>query len=147
MREGKKDRLNEKQREQVSLCPSPSSAGWPVSRYSPAPFGHDEGVTCKQLPCCAIVRRLLGPIRPPASSGFSETPSVFFTHTHTHTLTVHRCSFGKDRDGSLGHSLLANHGRDFGTPAVRTHPEEVTRLVVPFSCVENSSVGGKTGEM
>lgn len=36
----------------------------------------------QQLPCCAIVKRLPGPIRPPTSSGFSESGGCFL-HTHT----------------------------------------------------------------
>lgn len=55
-------------------------------------------------------------------------------------LTIHRCPFGKNCDGPLGHPLLANHRGDLGPPAVWTHPQEVTRLVVPFSCIQNSSV-------
>lgn len=55
------------------------------------------------------------------------------------SLTINGCSFGKDGDGSLGHSLLANHGGDFGPPAVWTHPQEVTCLVAPFGCIQNSS--------
>lgn len=65
--------------------------------------------------------------------------SLFVALLFFSSLTIHGCSFGKDGDGSLGHSLLANHRGDFGTPAVWTHPQEVTRLVAPFGCIQNSS--------
>lgn len=55
------------------------------------------------------------------------------------TLTVHRRSLGQDGDGSLGHPLLTDHGRDLGSPAVRAHPQEVARVVAPFGCVQDSS--------
>lgn len=56
-------------------------------------------------------------------------------------LTLHGRPFGEDRDGPLRHPLLANHGGDFGAPAVRTHPQEVTRLVVPLRRCENTPAG------
>lgn len=55
-------------------------------------------------------------------------------------LTLHGRPFGKDGDGPFGHPLLANHGGDFGAPAVRTHPQEVTRLVVPLCRSQNAPV-------
>lgn len=55
------------------------------------------------------------------------------------TLTVHRRSLGEDGDGSFGHPLLTDHGRDLGSPAVRAHPQEVTRVVAPFGGVQDSA--------
>lgn len=70
-------------------------------------------------------------------SGKKSRPSAFLFRSSC--LTVHWCPLGKDGDGSLGHSLLANHGRDFGSPAVGAHPQEVARLVAPLCRIQNSS--------
>lgn len=56
-------------------------------------------------------------------------------------LTLHGRPFGEDGDGPLRHPLLANHGGDLGAPAVRPHPQEVTRLVVPLRRRENTPAG------
>lgn len=55
-------------------------------------------------------------------------------------LTVHRRPLGEDGDGAVGHSLLLDHGRDLGAPAVRSHPQEVTREVVALRRVQDSPV-------
>lgn len=69
----------------------------------------------------------------------------------THTVPFHRdsrckhnallCTFdglalGQDGDCSLCHLLLVHNRWDLWAPAVRTHPDEMTRLVGLFSCVK-----------
>lgn len=53
-------------------------------------------------------------------------------------LTLHRRPLGENGDGALGHLLLLDHWGDFGAPAVRAHPQEVTRQVVAIGCSQNS---------
>lgn len=51
-------------------------------------------------------------------------------------LTFNGLSFGEDGDGTFGHFLLAEDWRDFGSPAVWTHPDEMACLIGHFCCLK-----------
>lgn len=82
--EKRKDKM--KNREQVSL-PFPLFLSLQAGSYpgTVQPLGNDEGVTCKQIPRCAIIKRLLGAIRPQPHLVSQSLQSVCFTHNHVRT--------------------------------------------------------------
>lgn len=53
-------------------------------------------------------------------------------------LTIHRRPLREDGDSTFCHPLLLDHRRDLRAPAVRAHPQEVTRQVVTFRSVQYS---------
>lgn len=55
---------------------------------------------------------------------------------NAHLRTFNGLPLGQDGDCSLCHLLLLHNRRDLWAPAVRTHPDEMTRLVGLFCCME-----------
>lgn len=56
-------------------------------------------------------------------------------------VTFNGLSFGQDGDGTLCHFLLVEDRGDFGSPAVRTHPDEMARLIGCFCRLKEPPFG------
>lgn len=61
--------------------------------------------------------------------------------------TLDRGSFGQDGDGSIRHCLLLDDRWDLGAPAVRAHPQKMTRLIVPLGRIQDSSADVKNDQL
>lgn len=79
-----KERIQGKKRNRASLCLSVLLLLCRLAyvQLQSIPLVVMKVCDVQQLPCCAIVKRLPGPIRPPTSSGFSESGGCLL-HTHT----------------------------------------------------------------
>lgn len=56
-------------------------------------------------------------------------------------LTSNGLSFGQDGDGTFRHFLLVEDWRDFGAPAVGTHPDEMAGLIGYFCRLQEPPFG------
>ncbi len=65
--------------------------------------------------------------------------SALVSYVFSHVRTLHRGTFGQDGNGSFCHSLLLNDRWNLGAPAVRPHPQEMTRLVALPGSIQHSS--------
>lgn len=64
-------------------------------------------------------------------------------------VTSNGLSFGQDGDGTFCHFLLVEDWRDFGSPAVWTHPDEMAGLIGHFCCLKEPPLGnsGRVSEI